>query len=261
MDPFSTSAGTKTITLTVQGGLLAGQVNGATVYIPNTYTLNGVTFGGCAYTIRDIDKTKNTFAITGSGMAMQSVSGGGPGQYAFFTNLVPYAPTQLWGEFRHGLISTNARFDNGGIIETQPGNGILWNDGVRTASVNGSLVSPGHIDVILTPAGSGVIRANGAIALRDSGSAPITSASVTIPPTYEVALFDPTSNAITATIQACNAGRTWDQYYKDATKQAAVHNITLTTSGGTIEGSKSVSIHAAGESVHIHSNGTACYLL
>lgn len=97
--------------------------------------------------------------------------------------------------------------------------------------------------------------------LTDSGTTLITAAAPTIPTTYTLALFDPTSNAIGAAIQACNGGTKWDQFFKDASGQAATHNITLTPSAGTIDGSATAIIGSAYGSLHIHSNGAICSIL
>ena len=259
--PFATHAGSGTITVAVWRGALDVQSVGDMVYLPARHVIGGVAFGGRSYRIEAIDRAKGTFEIAGEGLATGDASGGGADQPAYFANLVPYAPTQFWGEFRHGLISTNARFDSGGIVETQPGNGILWRDEAGVASVNGRAAGEGNIDVVLATAGNGVIRLENGIALSDSGAAPISAARATIPASYEIALFDAGANAIVATIQACNAGRRWDQVFKDATGHAAEHHIVLTASGGTIDGAASAVIDTARGVVHLHSNGAACFVL
>jgi len=156
--PFATTSGASTITVTISPGALSVQANGDSVWMPNVVTLAGVTFGGASYVIAGVDKVNGKFTITGTGTASSTASGGGSGQWLAFANLVPYSPYQAQGSFKHGLISTKARFESGGIIETQPGNGILWGDGTGTASINSVLKSAGNIDVVVTPAGTGGLK-------------------------------------------------------------------------------------------------------
>jgi hypothetical protein len=166
-NPFTTSMGTNTVTVATSrgsGGIIS-QINGNIVYIPDVYVLNGVTFGGGAYSIANVNADHDTFTISGTGKASANGSGGGSGRWISFANLVPYSPEQYWGEFKHGIVTKNFRSDSGGIIETQPGNGVLWSDGEGTASITGSEVSAGTVDVVLAPAGKGVVKAQGPVAL------------------------------------------------------------------------------------------------
>jgi hypothetical protein len=171
-NPFATTNGTSTVTVSMITGTIGIQVNGNSVWLPNVVTLNGVTFGGASYVIAGV--TASGFTITGTGTATSSGAGGGTGQWLAFANLVPYAPYQAWGSFKHGLISTNARFESGGIIETQPGNGILWNDGTGIANITSDASSVGNINIDLNPAGTGSVNS----------SAPITITSATDPTIY-----------------------------------------------------------------------------
>ena len=114
---------------------------------------------------------------------------------------------------------------------------------------------------IVETTSSGAITPSLIRAFSDSGGTLITAASPTIPATYAIALFDPTSNAINAAIQGCNSGSGWDQWFKDATGQAATHIITLTPSAGTIDGAASAQIGSAYGALHIHSNGGICVIL
>jgi hypothetical protein len=159
--PFTTAIGTSTVKVALSPGAVGVQSVGSQVWMPNIVTLSGVTFGGGVYTLTAVDATNGSFSIAGSGTAAASISGGGSGQWVAFSNLVPHSPHQIWGSFKHGLISTNARFESGGIIETQPGNGILWSDGTGTASITTSSASVGNTDIILTPAGTGRVVVNG----------------------------------------------------------------------------------------------------
>ena len=153
-NPFTTSNGTSQITVTAPlKDYIDALANGDTVYIPQVYSFNGVTFGGGNYTIAN--KSGATFQITGTGTATRNGSGGGANQAVFPNPLVPFAWTQLWGSWKHGLVTTNFRVESGNLVETQPGNGFAWNDGTGTASVNAVATSPGNIDITLTPAGTG----------------------------------------------------------------------------------------------------------
>ena len=166
-DPFSTRSGSDVVTVAVSGGYggIVTQHKDGKVYIPRTYTINGVTFGGHLYAIDTIDRANNIFTITGTGRASANGAGGGSGQWIAFSSLVPYAPEQYWGEFKHGIVTRDFHSDAGGIIETQPGNGILWSNTDSTASVSGRENSGGAIDVVLNPGGKGAVRAEGPVTL------------------------------------------------------------------------------------------------
>lgn len=128
----------------------------------------------------------------------------------------------------------------------------------------GSSVSVTSSTLTVSPSpGTGTFTINLPAGSSDSGTTFITASTPTVPGTYSIALFDPTSNTITASIQACNqgTGKVWDQWFKDATGQSAVHIITLTPSAGTIDGSASAQIGSAYGALHIHSNGGACVIL
>ena len=179
-NPFTTSNGTSTITIkAVDSNHLDAVTNGDTVRIPNTYTINSVTFGGGDYTVAN--KTSTTFTITGTGSASASGSGGGTDQYVLFAKQVPHSAMQLWGSWKHGLITTNFRVESGNLIETQPGNSFAWNDGTGTASVNSTAITAGNIDVTVTPAGTGQVRVNGSSSWTANGS--VATALTSVGPT------------------------------------------------------------------------------
>lgn len=178
-NPFATSNGTSTVTVTVSVSAIAAQANGGSVYIPSSYTINNVTFGAGSYTMSNVNTSTGTFTITGTGTANASGSGGGSSQYLYFLNLVPYAPVQWWGRWKHGIITdSSAFFESGGLIETQPGNGYLWNDGTGTASINATKITAGNIDVTVTPAGTGQVRVNGSSSWTANGSVATALSSV-----------------------------------------------------------------------------------
>ena len=128
-----------------------------------------------------------------------------------------------------------------------PSGAIQFNsNGSLNGSANATLGSSGNLYVT---------------GLKDFGATFISSTSPTIPSTEMIALFDPTVNAISATIQPCNSGVPWDQWFKDATGESAIHTITLTPSSGTIDGSSSAQIGSAYADLHIHSNGGICVIL
>jgi hypothetical protein len=130
-NPFTTANGTSTVTVALTGNgaaVLASQVNGNSIYLLNSITLNGVTFGAGSYVISNL--TTSSFTITGSGTASASGSGGGGGQVLFYATLVPYGPAQLWGEWAHGITANAAsRFDSGFMLEPQVGQGVGWYNG------------------------------------------------------------------------------------------------------------------------------------
>jgi len=194
--PFSTSAGTSTITVAVNGQHLSGEVNGNTVYIPSTYTIAGVTFGGGSYAMSNINIGAGTFTITGSGTASSTTIGGGATPIMYLQALAPYAPTQFWGEWKHGITTTNFHSDDGSIINTQPGNGVVWNDGTGSASVTGAEVSAGNVNVVSTPAGTGLV-----LSKYSSGSAVPTAAQ--IPSGY---CADWNNTTAVTTHRYCNVG-------------------------------------------------------
>jgi len=159
INPFTTANGTSTVTI-ANNTAGVSQVNGNTVYIPSIYTINGVTFGGGNYTIANV--TSTNFTITGTGTASASGSGGGTNQWMSFATLVPYAPAQAQGEFKHGYAcASNSKFDDGLCVTSVPGAGIGWNDGTGTASVTGTEKSAGNVEVTLTPSGTATINLNG----------------------------------------------------------------------------------------------------
>ena len=159
---FSTSVGTSTITVHTKVGTQVVQANGNQIWLGGPpQTLAGVTFGGAVYTMSNVNDAAGTFTITGTGTASSSTTGGAITWFAF-SNLVPYAPFQLSGSFKHGLISsTTSRVESGLIVETQPGNGVGWNDGTGIASVNSSSISAGNLNVDLWPVGTGSVQAHG----------------------------------------------------------------------------------------------------
>lgn len=142
---FATVSGSNVVTVTPYG--LTAQVNGDSVYIPTVQTINGVTFGGAAYVMSAIAAT--TFQITGTGSA--SATGvGGAVQNIYYQNLVPYAPMEFRGSYKHGISTTEFRSEDGSIIRTQPGNGVVWDDGAGvvssiTGSASGRVVVAGQL--------------------------------------------------------------------------------------------------------------------
>jgi hypothetical protein len=131
------------------------QVNGNPVYFPQVVTVNGVTFGGAAYVMSNV--TATTFQITGTGSA-SATGAGGAAQVFYYQNLVPYAPMEFRGSFKHGISTTEFRSEDGSIIRTQPGNGIAWDDGTAAASITGTEISAGNVSIVLTRAGTGTVR-------------------------------------------------------------------------------------------------------
>jgi hypothetical protein len=155
-DPFTTSAGSATVVVHPTGGAAIGQSNGDIFTLAVGVVVNGVTLAAGNYGMSNVND--DFFNIIGVGAATASGTGGGSGLYGYYPKQTPFAPAQWWGEWKHGITTTNAKFDSGGIIETQPGNGILWSDGAGTASVNSTASSRGNIDVVITPAGTGRIK-------------------------------------------------------------------------------------------------------
>lgn len=161
-NPFATTSGTSTITVTDTSGGLSNIINGNTVYIPSTYTIAGVTFGNGNYSIANVNQTNNTFQITGIGTASSTSIGGGANQSISFANYTPYAPIQFWGEFKHGITTQFFKADDGYLVNTQVGNGYSWNDySNHTASINTDEPSSGNINIDLNPTGSGQILTHG----------------------------------------------------------------------------------------------------
>jgi hypothetical protein len=101
--------------------------------------------------------TATTFQITGTGSA-SATGAGGAAQVFYYQNLVPYAPMEFRGSFKHGISTTEFRSEDGSIIRTQPGNGIAWDDGTAAASITGTEISAGNVSIVLTRAGTGTVR-------------------------------------------------------------------------------------------------------
>lgn len=186
-NPFSTTSGTSTITVADNtGGAKGALANGDSVYIPNKYTISGVTFGDASYTVSNVNLTTHTFQITGIGTAVASVAGGGSSQNIFISKLAPYAPLQFWGEYKHGLITDNFKADDGYLINTQVGNGYAWSDGTGTAVVTSDAPSTGNVNIDLNPAGTGQVLINGnpitpGVATVDTNAALAASTSTEYP--------------------------------------------------------------------------------
>ena len=187
--PFGTTNGTSTITVhvvpTATGpGMLRKQVNGGTIYIPNTYTVAGVTFGGGTYTIGAVNDAAGTFTIAGTGTASSTTTGGGNAAVIYFANLSPYAAMQLSGLWEDGIRSAvQSRFTSGLIVHTQPGTGFGWDDGTGIASVNASVASAGNIHVQLKPAGTGSVMF-GTLPANAANDAAAASAGVPVGGVY-----------------------------------------------------------------------------
>jgi len=168
--PFTTTRGSAVVKVTVAPSRLAVQDNGGLVWIPNVVTVHNLTFGGAVYTMSGVGSPRGafTFTVPGGRAADTSGSGGGTGQWLAFSNLVPYAPYQIWGSFKHGLISTNARFESGGIIETAAGNNVIWSGATGTASIGAADRGAGNIDIVATVAGAGTFDISGTAATTAS---------------------------------------------------------------------------------------------
>lgn len=157
-NPFATSIGTATITVTVGTsailGGLAERSNGQNVYIPGSFTISGVTFGDASYVIANLNAGAGTFEITGAGAAASSTTGGGTGAALYFELDVPYAHTQIWGQWNHGII-TNAqsKFTDGLLISTQAGNGIGWSTTPGDVKIDAGAAT-GNLDITLPSGGA-----------------------------------------------------------------------------------------------------------
>lgn len=184
-NPFRTTIGTSTITVTAGAGNVAGlsfRSNGDSIYLPMSYTISGVTFGTGSYTIANL--TSTTFDITGTGVAAATVSGGGSEQALFFATDVPYAHTQISGQWAHGIITSPfSKFDDGLLISTQAGNGMGWSTTPGTASINAVLASG---NITLTPASGGIVSMSSGASVTGqitstlaTGTAPFVVASTT----------------------------------------------------------------------------------
>jgi hypothetical protein len=154
-NPFATSVGLSTVVVSPVTGAATRMVNGDIFTLPSQAVINGVTLAAGNYTMSSV--SADAFTITGVGSAGSSGSGGGAGLYGYFPKQAPYAPAQWWGEWTHGISTKNFKSDSGGIIDTQPGNGIQWNDGTGTASITGTEVSAGNVGITMTRAGTGQI--------------------------------------------------------------------------------------------------------
>jgi len=176
-NPFGTTNGSGVVNVRPTQGSMVGLANGNNFTLQTAYAVNGLTIGPGSFPMSAVDQAASTFSITVAGSATASGFGGGSGVYGFFPALVPFAPAQFLGEWAHGIVSTQAQFDSGGIIETQPGNGFLWSDGTGIASVNSSSSSAGNLNVDLTPAGTGTIVAHGDLTLLRDPSAPLMAAT------------------------------------------------------------------------------------
>lgn len=169
INPFTTATGTATVTVKTiptspAAGQLSKQVSGvSTVYIPNTYTISGVTFGGGIYTVNNVDDVNGHFTITGAGSAGGNVAGGGSSVVVYFTNLSPYAAFQMSGLWEDGIRTdvTLSRFTSGLLIHTQPGIGMGWDDGTGIASITGVAGSAGNVGVLISRAGTGTVNISG----------------------------------------------------------------------------------------------------
>ena len=203
INAFNYTNGSSVITVTLQtASALTRQVNGNSVYIPTVQTVGGVTFGGASYVIAGV--TATTFTIIGTGTA-GSTGSLAVSQWAAFANLVPYAPMDLQGSWKHGISTTNFRSEDGSIINTQPGNGLLWGDGTGTASINSSVSTAGNINVILAPAGTGAVMVAGA------AGPTITSGSAAPASTQpKGSLYCRTGGGVATTLYVSQGGGTWN---------------------------------------------------
>jgi hypothetical protein len=174
-DPFTITNGSNLVTVVTQGGAADNMPDGTSVYFPTVFTQNGVTFGGQSYITQNSNPAGNTFKIAVSGTATGGATFGGSGNWYAFGPTVPYAPYQAAGEFKHGWsVHPQTKFDDGLAVNSIPGAGLGWSEdpgasnaaGTTTASVTGNLLSPGNIEVVMTAAGTGAVRAASPLRLR-----------------------------------------------------------------------------------------------
>lgn len=197
-----TTSGSSTVQLAMPTWFTQYADTTFSVYMPTSFTLFGVTLSAGYHAITAI--APGLISVAGSGPASASGVGGNAGWLAV-KQFEPYAPMDFYGSWRHGISTEDFHSLDGSIINTQPGNGLLWNDGTGSASVTSTELSLGNITVDLNPAGSGLIEANGVTQLRD----------------YTV-----------GTLPTCNAGSSGElAYVTDAT--SPTYNATI-TGGGTI---------------------------
>ena len=171
---FTTSIGTATVSVHAWVYGMQTMVNGDTIYIPESYTISGVTFGNASYAVSNVNLSAGTFDITGTGSAAASISGGGTGQYIHFEKHTPQSPFQIWGGFNHGIRTKFAKFNSGYLIDTQPGAGIRWDNGTAAATIQTS-GNGADVGITLTPAGASAVQVAGPLGLLKiaaSASAP-----------------------------------------------------------------------------------------
>ena len=185
--PFTTTNASSVVT--VQTGDPTGtnqMANGQAVMFPSSYTINGVTFGGIGnkYVISNLNQTSGTFTITGTGSGTAG-TGGGAGQILIAAVLEPYSVSQAQGGWTHGYnCASNFFAEDGLCVSAYPGSGFGWYDGTAISSINTAEVSPGVMDLMLNPGGSGRVVAKGPLALPRytiaSGASQIPSCTSTL---------------------------------------------------------------------------------
>jgi hypothetical protein len=206
-NPFSVTSGSNVITVSagsVQNGLVT---TGDIVYFPSTYTVGGITFGRSSYAIQSFP-TANSFTIIGPSNATSTATAGGANQWASIAKFIPYAPTQFSGEYAHGIMGLNAKFDDGAILRMNPSTNIMWDDGTAQATVGASEISPGNINVTLNPTGTGAIISAGHVG--STGTAPTASVG-----TINAASTD-TRGSVALAASAVSTVITFNQAYASA---------------------------------------------
>ena len=176
-----TPNGTMTVLSTAPGSFTAMWTANATSGAVGGGAAVVLGFNSSVYVMSSVNTTTGFFTIFGSGNSAGVVSGGGNGQIISFENYTPYAPWQGYGTFNHGLIFEKTFHSYDGMAVSAPaGNGYGWNGTTgATAMVTADDDNAGNMNLILTPAGNGIIRHTGPVAL----------------PSYRVALLPPASAA------------------------------------------------------------------
>ena len=160
--PFTTAIGTAVVTVTAGRAYLFGHANGDTIYLPGSYSFDGVSFGAGDYAIANVNLAAGTFTVTGSGAGVSGVTAGGVGQAAFFDKEAPFSPISVHGEFLHGITATtNSRFEDGLFVNMQPGQGVGWSDGSGTAIIKATAPTAGNLNIVFAPAGTGTVNISG----------------------------------------------------------------------------------------------------
>lgn len=161
---------------TVTGGRLYGYHTEFAYAITQSSHTNSIGYSPGTY--NGFIAYQNSIAPGGAAAFYYGDTTGTPGKY-------PYAPLRLAGNWLHGIVTDSSFVARDGLlISTRTGNGIGWGDGKGTASVTGTDVSAGNIDVTMAPAGTGRVVAKGPLALPRytiaSGAPKIPSCTTTL---------------------------------------------------------------------------------